>query len=95
MPKTEEMGWRVLGGLAAVGAGIAARKAIETLWKVSTGKEPPSNPEHPDVQLMEALGWAVASGAVIGIARMLAARAAAERWRKKTGHLPPGLREVA
>lgn len=92
MAKSEEMGWKVYGGLAAIGAGIIARKALHKAWTAGTGKAPPANPEDPDVGMTEALGWAIVSGSVVGIARMLAGRKAAERWRKSTGQLPPGVR---
>lgn len=92
MAKSEEMGWKVYGGMAAIGAGIIARKAIQKAWTVGTGKEPPANPEDPDIGMVEALGWAIVSGSAVGIARMLAGRKAAERWRKSTGQLPPGVR---
>lgn len=90
--KSEEMGWKLYGGLAAVGATIVARKVVQKAWKMGTGNEPPSNPEDPDVGIMEAVGWAILSGSAVGIARMLAGRKAAERWRKSTGELPPGVR---
>lgn len=92
MAKREEINWKAFAGVAAVGAGIVARKALQTAWKAYTGKAPPANPENPEVRMLDAVGWAVASGAVVGIARMLAGRAAAARWRKSTGQLPPGLR---
>lgn len=93
--RSEEIGWKLLGGVAAVVAGIAARKAVQIAWKKGTGKAPPTNPEHPDITLAEALGWAVLSGAVVGVARMIASREAAKRWRKATGALPPGLEELS
>lgn len=92
MAKSEEIGWKVYGGLAAIGAGIVARKVMQKAWTVGVGKEPPHNPEDPDIGMSEAVGWALLSGAVVGIARMLAGRKAAERWRKSTGQLPPGVR---
>jgi hypothetical protein len=88
------LGWRVLGGGGAVLAGVAARKALTSGWQLSTGKPPPSNPEHPDTTWPEAVAWAVLSGAVVGTARMLAARKAADYYRRSTGHLPPKMREV-
>ena len=88
--KGEEIGWKVYGGVAALGATLVARKLVHKAWTVGTGKEPPSNPEDPDIGLTEAIGWAVVSGSVVGIARMLAGRQAAARWRKSTGELPPG-----
>jgi hypothetical protein len=89
------VGWRILGGVAAALAGIAARRAMMLGWKTTTRKEPPSNPESPDTQWSEAIAWAVASGALMGLARMLATRKAAEYYRRSTGHLPNKMEEVA
>jgi hypothetical protein len=86
--------WRIVGGLSAVLAGIAARKAIQLAWRTATGKQPPTNPESPDTTWQEAVGWAIVSGAAVGVARLLATRTAANYWRKSTGDLPPGLEEV-
>ena len=87
--------WTVMGLVATLGATMVARKAMTATWKLSTGKQPPSNPEHPDVSMGEAAAWAVASGVAVGLARMLATRKAADYYRKSTGHLPPGMEEVS
>jgi hypothetical protein len=63
-------------------------------WKLSTGKQPPSNPEHPDVSIGEAAAWAVVSGMAVGLARMFATRKAADYYRRSTGHLPANLQDV-
>lgn len=86
--------WSAFGLVATLGAGMVARKVMSTSWKVATGKQPPTNPEHPDVSLAEAAAWAAASGVAVGLARMLASREAASYWRKSTGHLPPNLTDV-
>ena len=86
--------YTLLGLAATVAATIAARKAMTATWKLSTGKQPPSNPEHPDVSMNEALAWAVASGVAVGVARMLASRKAADYYRRSTGHLPSNLEDV-
>lgn len=87
--------WSVMALASTVGAGIAARKAMTTSWKVATGKEPPQNPADPDVSIGEAVAWAMVSGLTIGVARMLASRQAANYYRKSTGHLPPNLQEAS
>jgi len=87
--------WKVLGTTAAVGAGILAKKLVTAGWKLGTGKEPPANPEDPEVAWPEAIGWAVASGAVVGVARLLATRKAARYYTKSAGHRPKGLNEVS
>jgi hypothetical protein len=91
---TDKVAWRVLGGLAAGVATLAAKKALDGSWKAATGNPPPTNPEDPEVAWREAVGWALLSGAVMGLAQLFAARGAAQYWRRKRGALPPGLREV-
>lgn len=87
--------WSAMALGATVTAGIAARKAMTTSWKVATGKEPPQNPADPDVSMGEAVAWAVVSGVAIGVFRMLASRKAADYYRRSTGHLPPNLQEAS
>ena len=86
--------WTVYGLAATTLATILARKALNTTWKVSTGKTPPKNPAHPDVSMGEAVAWAILSGVAVGLARMVASRKAAAYYRKSTGHLPPNLQDV-
>ena len=86
--------WTLMGLAATVGATMAARKAMTAGWKLSTGKKPPSNPEHPDVSMGEAVAWAVVSGVAVGLARMFATRKAADYYRRSTGHLPANLEDV-
>jgi hypothetical protein len=70
---------RAVGGVAGGLAGVVTRKAMTTVWKKATGKEPPSHPEDPDVALAEAIGWAVVMGVAMSIARLLATRLATKR----------------
>ncbi|POM22867.1 hypothetical protein BTM25_50730 [Actinomadura rubteroloni] len=86
-----DIGWRLMAGAAAFAGGWAAKKAIGVAWKKSTGKEPPVNPESPDVALSEAIGWVVVVGIGVEVARLLATRAAARQWAKGTGELPSQL----
>jgi hypothetical protein len=88
------MTWRIFGGLSAILAGVAARKALVKGWRLVVGDDPPANPEAPDTSWPEAVGWAMVSGAAMGLARMLAARKAADYYRRSTGHLPPGVEQV-
>ena len=87
-------GYTLMALAATLAATMAARKALSATWKLSTGKQPPSNPEHPDVSMGEAVAWAVASGVAVGVARMLASRKAADYYRRSTGHLPSNLEEI-
>jgi Protein of unknown function (DUF4235) len=86
--------YTVLGLAATLGATMIARKVMSATWKLSTGKKPPTNPEHPDVSMGEALTWAIASGVAVGVARMLAGRKTADIYRRSTGHLPANLEDV-
>lgn len=94
MAANSSMGWRILGGVSAILAGIAARKAMVSAWRAVTGNNPPANPAAPGTQWAEAVPYALASGAAMGLARMLATRKAAGYYRSSTGHLPPGMEEV-
>ena len=95
MASGHELGWKVLGGLTAVVAGLAARKAVETGWRLVAGKEPPKNPESPRNTWTDAAGWAVLSGMAVALARLVATRKAAEVYAKASGQLPSSLDEPA
>ena len=94
MAVNPSIGWRVLGGVSAVLAGIAARKALTIGWQKTTGHNPPANPATPGTSWGEAIAFAVVSGAAMGLARMLATRKAAGYYHRSTGHLPPGMEAV-
>jgi hypothetical protein len=94
MAANSSMGWRLLGGISAVLAGIAVRKLLVTGWRQATGDNPPANPAAPGTRWREAIPYALASGAAMGLARLVATRKAADYYRKSTGHLPPGMEEV-
>ena len=53
--------WKMLGKTSAVVAGIATTKALNATWKTATGKEPPTEPESPEIGNREALAWAALS----------------------------------
>jgi hypothetical protein len=88
-------GYKVLAMLATLVGALVARKTLAFAWRTTTGKEPPANPEHPEVTWPEAATWAIVSGAVVGLARMVAQKKVAASWHRSTGHLPPGLEETA
>lgn len=84
--------WKILGTGGAVVAAFGTRKLMETTWKGVMGSEPPTSPESPDTDWLEAVAWAALSGALLGLARMLATRQAAKTFQKFTGDLPKPLR---
>ena len=83
--------WSVFSLVSALGGAAVAKKGLDRVWRIATGRKPPENPADPDIELREAIAWAVASGTAIGLARMLAQRRAASYYARSTGHLPPGL----
>jgi hypothetical protein len=85
--------WSAFSLVAALGAAALTRKALDSSWKVATGKKPPENPADPDIDLWEAVTWAVVTGAFVALARMLAQRRAASYYQRSTGHLPPDLQK--
>lgn len=91
--KDGDLGSRVVTGIAAFVAAFAARKLITLVWRRAVGKEPPENPENPEVALAEALGWAVVTGVGTGAARLLATRATARRLRPARRDLRPAHRD--
>lgn len=81
--------------VAAIGAGIATRTAIKSLWKRTTGNEPPNDPADPTVAWKEALAWAAATGVGVGVARVVGRRLAADVWEKRSGKPAPAERETS
>ena len=81
--------WLVVGSAAAAATGFGARKGLEAIWKVATGKPAPENPEMRHVKWGDAILWAGASGLVIGVARLVGQRLAAQGWHAVLGEDPP------
>jgi hypothetical protein len=65
---------RAIATIAALGAAFITKKVVITAWTKITGKEPPENPEDPEVGWAEAMGWAAMMGVAVSIARLLATR---------------------
>ena len=67
-----------------LGVTAVAKKALDKTWKVgSKGKEPPTDPADPDIDLREAILFAVISGAVLGVIRLFIARRLARHERRE------------
>jgi hypothetical protein len=86
--------WKLLSTGAALAAGMAMTKALETLWRTATGHKPPAKPENPAIARREALLWAAVSGMAIGLAKTYATRRAAMYWVRSFGDVPPGMEEA-
>jgi hypothetical protein len=86
--KPESIALKVYAGIAAVAAGIVARKVAEKMWVKTTGKTPPDEPESPDVHWAEAVGWSLLSGTTVAVARLLATRKATGAWQRVSAQEP-------
>jgi hypothetical protein len=86
--KPESIALKVYAGLAAVAAGVVARKVAEKMWVKTTGKTPPDEPESPDVDWAEAVGWSLLSGMAVATARLLATRKATGAWHRVSAQEP-------
>lgn len=83
-----EKAFKLLGTVAAMGAGLIARQVVTRGWRLVMATDPPDNPEDPDTEWREAVTWAVASGAVISVARLFATRKATQYYATSTGRVP-------
>jgi hypothetical protein len=83
---------RAVGMVCSLAAGSLARKMITFGWRQVTGKEPPTDPNDPEVALREALVWSVVVGVGIEAARLLATRTVLTRMR---GAVADGADEAA
>ena len=77
--KKVDPGTKVFNALTTMAAGFVARKLITYAWTKVAGKEPPTNPEDPQVAFVEALSWSVLTGVTVAAFRLLAIRAVARR----------------
>lgn len=65
-------------------ATAVAKKIADATWKIGAGKEPPTDPADPDIELREAVVWAIVSGAIISLVRMFISRRFAKKERRQT-----------
>jgi Protein of unknown function (DUF4235) len=86
-----KVGYKMFASLGATLGATLTRRALTASWTRATGKEPPTNPENPDVRWVEAISWAVISAAAVAAARVVAQRRVAATWHRASGAPPPGL----
>jgi Protein of unknown function (DUF4235) len=84
----EDIGTRIVSGLATMSAAFVAHKLLKLAWTKVTGKEPPTNPEDPRVALPEALSWSVLVGVTIAAVRVLAIRVVSRKALSSTDSEP-------
>jgi len=82
MSKSESIALKIYTAIAAMVAAQITAKVVNRLWVKVVGKEPPTQPNSPEVHWAEAVGWSVASGTAVGVARLLASRRATGAWQR-------------
>ncbi|WP_113700894.1 DUF4235 domain-containing protein [Nonomuraea lactucae] len=75
-----DIAWRVVGGLVGLATAWAARKILGFVWVKATGKEPPVDPDSPEVSMGEAIGYAVVMGVGMSVAQIVVNRTAKKRY---------------
>ncbi|MFD2350339.1 DUF4235 domain-containing protein [Nonomuraea ferruginea] len=68
------------GGLVGLVTAWAARKLLGFAWVKATGKEPPIDPDSPEVSMGEAIGYAVVMGVGMSVAQIVVNRTAKKRY---------------
>jgi hypothetical protein len=77
-------GQNVVALASTLGATALVKKAVDTTWKLGAkGKEPPTDPADPDVELREAVVFAILSGAAVSVVRLIIARRLAKSERRQ------------
>lgn len=93
MKTSQKLLWNLYSGAAGALATVLAAKAVNAVWELTTGNEPPQ-PNDPDVPLRRAITWAIASGLGIGLSQLLVNRFAANQWTKIMGTPAPGFKSA-
>ncbi|WP_336205833.1 DUF4235 domain-containing protein [Nonomuraea sp. LPB2021202275-12-8] len=75
-----DVAWRVIGGLVGLATAWGARKLLGFIWVKATGKEPPVDPDSPEVNMGEAIGYAVVMGVGMSVAQIVVNRTAKKRY---------------
>lgn len=74
---------KTIGNLASLLAGLLGAKLVSSLWRKTTGEEPPT-PANPEAQQRAKIGKVLAF-AVISGASASVIQAVTKRWTKKIG----------
>jgi hypothetical protein len=70
--------------LSTLAVTAVTKKIVDQVWRIgSGGKEAPTDPADPDIDLRQAMVWAVISGAAISVARTVLARRLARHERRE------------
>lgn len=90
---SQKLLWNLYAGAAGAVTTLIAAKAVNAVWALTTGDEPPQ-PNDPEVPLRRAITWAIASGVGIGLSQLLVNRFAADQWQKVMGTPAPGFKST-
>lgn len=94
MQMSRKVLWNVYATAVGALTAVVATKALEGVWRLTTGGEPPE-PTDPNTPLRQAFAWAVASALGIGVATVMVNRVAAIQWEKAMGEPAPSNDRVA
>lgn len=87
--------WATLDGASRLAATFLAPSVSTAMWRIATGRRPPTSVRHPEVTTGEAVAWAALTGASVQVLRTVVRRSAATYWVRSTGELPPGMKHLA
>lgn len=94
-PTAGEKGtWKLIDRGATIASGLLANRVAMVAWRGVTGKKPPTNGRHPEVNTGEAVAWAVVGGALVELVKVGVRRGATGYWVRSTGQLPPGMKPL-
>ncbi|MDO5629924.1 MAG: DUF4235 domain-containing protein [Mobilicoccus sp.] len=78
--------FKILGTLAVILAGVAAKKATDVGWKAVMASDVPDKPEESEQPLLEIILFGAVSGAIMALAKGLAGRQVNSYMAKSTGN---------
>lgn len=67
-------GGSIATAVAVTAVGLFTREAVENVWRLVDGEEPPRNPARSDVDWKTAITWTTAVGVAVGLARLATRR---------------------
>jgi hypothetical protein len=74
----------VVALVSTLAATALAKKAVDATWRLGAkGKEPPTDPADPDIELREAVVFAILTGAAVSVVRLFIARRLAKAERRE------------
>ncbi|MDO5504588.1 MAG: DUF4235 domain-containing protein [Actinomycetia bacterium] len=77
--------FKILGTLAVILAGVAAKKATDVGWKAVMASDAPDKPEESEQPMLEIILFGAVSGAIMALAKGLAGRRVNSYMAQSTG----------